>query len=747
MNKKNPYKNFKNYVLRNPMFSINIFKEFTSKEDIYIDDYKRLWTNPIIKEAFFLASPMLTNEITKWLNEGVNDNKKEEKLKYTFLKYISRMSSRCTPFGLFAGCSVGVFDDKTEIKITKAFENSRHTRLDMNYLVALSQDLIKNETIKKQLLFFPNSSIYEIGDRLRYTEYKYVKGKRFHQVAEVDNTEYLRKILLKSREGILLSNIAEDLLIYDITIEEAIVFVNQLVDSQILISELEPSVSGPEFFDQIYNTLRKLKDIDEIVSVLKEVDKHIQEIDNKVGNKIDKYIEISEKLKELKTDFDIKYLFQTDLVINTTVNKIDEKVIRDIKKGMLFLSKLNIKKTEDELSKFKDAFYERYEDEEVKLSTALDVEIGVGYIQNNRIGDISPLIDDLIIPSKFSKKIDREIKWNTVYEKFQKKILQALKEDKYIIKLTDDDFKEFETNLDNLPDTLSTMIEIVGDGKIRMYGSGGSSSANILGRFCHSDNQIKTYTEEIVHVEEIINKDKILAEIVHLPESRIGNILCRPDFRSYEIPYLAKSVKNSDKKILLEDLVISSKSRGKIKLKSKKHNKEVLPRLTTAHNYRSNSLPIYHFLSDMQTQGMMNGLGIDLGPIINEYEFIPRIEYENLILKEATWNLKNSHIEQLLEEIDNKEILINKVKHFTKKLKLPKFVKLADGDNQLLINLENITSIRMFLNTVKNRSNIKLIEFLFDNEKSIVDLENKAFTNEIIVSFFNESKLKESERK
>ncbi len=736
---KNPYKSFPNFVLRTPLLPLNFFKDLTSKDVVTDQELKEAFKTPIIREAIFLASPSLYEEAVKWANE----DKKDDKLKYAILKYIARMSSRCTPFGLFAGCALGTIDETTNIKLNTPSKNNRHTRLDMNYLVALSQDLIKTKDIRDQLLFYPNSSIYKTGDQLRYIEYKYINSRRHHHIVAVDHSDYLQLIISKAEKGAYLKDLATTLVDDEITLEDATEFIEELVDSQLLISELEPSVSGPEFLEQILSVLKKLKNTENLIQFLKEADDKIATIDKKIGNNPDSYVKLSEHLKQNDTTFELKFLFQTDMELNYSKNTLDASVIESVRKGFHILNNITTPPKETVLSKFKDAFFERYEEREVLLANALDVEIGVGYRQNQGSGDVNPLVDDLVIPGRVNNNGTSEFSRNTFQAKIQKKLLKAFKDDDYTIRLTNDDFKDFSQDWNDLPDTLSSMIEVVnidGEEKIKFSGSGGSSAANLLGRFCHGDDALNKYTQTIIDTEATINKDKILAEIVHLPESRVGNILMRPAFRAYEIPYLAQSILDKDQQLPLDDLMISVKNNRRIVLRSKRTNKEVIPHLTNAHNYSANSLPIYHFLSDMQTQGLRGGIGFNIGPFANEYDFIPRIEFENLILQEATWNIQKKDIEELVKVINDDSKLKKELKSFLSSRKIPSLVMLSDGDNELLINFDNLTSVRMLIETVKKRPNFKITEFLFSNE-SVVKGKEGYYTNQMVVSFYNENKL------
>lgn len=318
------YTHFPKYVLRTPLLPLNFFLELTKDTTLTQETLKKACEADHIKEALFLASPSLYEAFEKWLDGQANPSD-SERMTYSVLKYLSRMSSRCTPFGLFAGTAVGTYGENTEIVLENAIHNNRHTRLDMNYLVALSQDIVKDQEIRKQLRFYPNTSIYKAGEQLRYVEYHYENSRRMHHIVGVQDSEYLQKILDKASTGETLSNLSECLVDDEITLEVASGFIEELVDSQLLVSELEPSVSGPEFTDQIIPVLKKLKGTDQLISQLEDTQSKIETLDTKVGNPSSDYIAISESLKSLQTGFELKYLFQTDMALNPKKNVLNKK--------------------------------------------------------------------------------------------------------------------------------------------------------------------------------------------------------------------------------------------------------------------------------------------------------------------------------------------------------------------------------------------------------------------------------------
>ena len=166
-----PYTSFDNYILRSPLFPLNFYISLLEGNQIEDESILKLLDNKIVAESIFLASPELYFQAIKWKSKQLNDQKKIYKLKLSLLKYLARMSTRCTPFGLFAGSCLGRVDNKTNIVIDEQKSFKRFTTFDMNYLVPLAQTIANDHNISPQLKFYPNTSIYKVGNKYRYIEY------------------------------------------------------------------------------------------------------------------------------------------------------------------------------------------------------------------------------------------------------------------------------------------------------------------------------------------------------------------------------------------------------------------------------------------------------------------------------------------------------------------------------------------------------------------------------------------------
>ncbi|MEM1001599.1 MAG: lantibiotic dehydratase family protein [Bacteroidota bacterium] len=740
-NKTIPYVSFGYFVLRTPLFPFQFYENLTSGTVVDDITLQATFSNMLIQEAIFLASPTLYFEIEKWI-KGELDKKKETKLKLSLVKYLTRMSSRCTPFGLFAGCTLGKFGDQTNLFLKEPIQFARYTRPDMNYLVALSQDLSKLDHVKRQLTFFPNSSIYEVGRQLRYIEYYYVNNRRQHHIVEIDNSPYLKKILRATSQGASLPELVNVLTDDTITENDAMGFLDELVESQVLVSTLEPSVSGPSFIDQILSVLKNFEECEHEIKFLTTLATKFKALDKKLGNAPKDYLRLKGHLKKRPTAFELKYLFQTDLELGTEACELDEAYCVQIKKALILFNRITPTNSKTNLKKFAEAFTERYEEREMPLCQVLDVETGIGYLQNSDSGDFNPLVDDLMLPEQLNPFATSKIELNVVYRILLQKLLFAKERNERVIKIEERDFKDLPLNWDDLPDTISSLIELVKDHdtiKIKLSSFNGSSAANLLGRFSHEGSPITAYTQNIVQTEDLQQPDKILAEIVHLPEARVGNILMRPSFRDYEIPYLAQSNLPKAQQIPLDDLCLSVRN-SKVRLRSRKHGKEVVPHLTNAHNFSANALPIYQFLCDLQTQGLRGSIGFSFGPLNTMFDFLPRAEYGDFILQQAKWRIKKEEIQHLLKIKNEVDKLQSEMKQLQEKCALPQYVMLSDGDNELLINFNNTTSLQMLLETVKNREEFILTEYLHHLD-SPVKSRSGHYANQVVISYYNQNKL------
>lgn len=731
----NSYQPIQHFILRTPLLPTNSVKQLVSN-NITKESLRQMCSDRAVIEALFLASPSFYKEVLKWLECKMPNEKEDNKVMQGLYRYFARMCNRCTPFGMFAGIATGTISDKTDIFLSPKEKNKLHVRLDMNYVCALAKDLAEIPEIKEQILFYPNNSLYRIGDKMRYVEYTFKNAMRSHHISAVDASEYLLKVVNEAKQGKRLIDLAEAVVDDEVTFNDAKDFIEEMVAAQVLTSELEPTVIGIDPLEQMITVLDKYPDntvVSDIKRKLESINDSLKKIRDKADNSesnLNQYENIKKQLSEFSTTYDEKFLFQADMLLKPAVNTASSSISDSIFKTIKFLNRITPYFENENLRNFKEAFYSRYEEEEVPLAQALDTESGIGYLQNTYNG-ITPLVDDVFFPPMIQNYQNSITLPHHVV--MQQKLSEALTCHKKEICIDESDFEGFEAKWDDTPETISAFVQLIDSRHFYVRSIGGSCAANLIGRFCHLDNSIFEHTKEIILKDEA-EKDRIYAEIVHLPESRIGNILHRPTIRNYEIPYLAQSSLPIDNQLPLDDLMVSVRD-NRILLRSKKHNKLVIPRLTTAHNFSYNALPVYQFLCDMQNCDKRGGFGFSWGSIENTMPYLPRVVYGDAILSLETWNFFKKDID-ILNKIKDKDERIDKFMEMVKKRNITDEVILEDNDNELYLNLTNRFCVAVLLELIKKRYSFTLKEFPFSNDKIPVKASDECFANEMLFAYY-----------
>jgi len=691
------------------------------------------FSNPKIQEAIFLASPVLFRELQK-LSQATSKNDKEaERVIHSFTRYLSRMQTRCTPFGLFAGCGVGETGG-TNTAIHMQDTCQRKTRLDMLYLYTLYDAILQMPDIREKIKNYPNSSLYLWGKRYRYVETEYLPSGVTYHLSETSSSFHLKKALKIATNGAVMMDLVNCLVSNVNTKEDATEFINDLINAQVLTGELSKSITGNDYFERMVCMIESINDNNRILPILKEIQFALKKIDH--GNSgINAYQYIQSLVERIEVPYKEQYLFQVDMIRTTNDANLGNGTIEDLKSALIFLNRIKVLKKNELLDKFRQDFLSRYEEREIPLMEALDTESGLGYPSKSADGDLTPLIENFRLP----QQTDENNSYNT--NKFQsilyKKAFECLSKGQQEIVFFDDDVKDFTINWNDLPPTIYTIFEIIrsnSDNNLIHLHFFSGSGANVLARFAHADEKMDSFVKKIAEKEQTLTSDYILAEVVHLPEARLSNVLFRPHIRDFEIVYLSSSDMPCEKKLHVSDLLLSVRN-NRIILRSKKTGKEIIPWLTTAHVYHF-GLPVYRFLCDMQKQGRRYGSNFDWGSYSQNYR--PRVRYKNIILSPASWIITRDELKHLfiIQEDDN---LLSEIEVWRNQHQIPRYVLMIESDQKLWVDWENALSIRSMFSIIKNHPVVTFTEFLFEPEHAVVrDSDGNAYTNECIAVFYRE---------
>jgi thiopeptide-type bacteriocin biosynthesis protein len=692
--------------------------------------------SPAFDEGLYLSSSPFWHELRRKDRLGP---KGREKIDRTLSKYWIRSCMRSTPFGTFAGTAlVNTGDLPTRLMVGAGHEHRRYTRIDMDYLAEIVSALARLPRVWHQLKFHPNNSLYQIPGGYRYAEYILRQDLRQYRLASVPEYAYINAVFARAREGATLDDLSRLLQAAEgVDAGEAERFLCEMLEAQLLLPALEPPITGQDPLHALIGQLSSFSGIGDLLTGLKRVQDLLQHPE--AGSEHCRAIESAvERLGLLPKP--PKHTLQSDLSLAIVESGLNRDLIATIVRQAQDLHLLAAPYPNTELNEFKSRFYSKYEEAEIPLSLALDFDLGVGYgnaVDADAAG--GDLIDALAIPDT-PRRADKPPGYieRFVFAKYNAYLMGA--EDSITITAEDLAGLRKHTAQLRLPDSLFLMGSLLKqDGLLDpahflfdVSALRGPSAANLIARFIPGNAQLGILTREIIKAEEAANPGAVFAELVHTPQSRTANILVRPVLRSYEIPYLGRSGAPADCQIPVDDLMISIRN-DEICLRSRRLEKQVIPRLTTAHNFSIGSLPVYKLLCDLQFQGLAYPNAWNWAAL-NALKHLPRVTYQNLILRKASWKISEKDISDLPADASAYPAWFL---DFRQRHKLPGRVVYAEADNELLIDFSEARGIDLFLHYLRRHKNILLEEFLFTTANCVVeDRDGSKYTHELIIPLY-----------
>ena len=676
--------------------------------------FQAWFDDPVLRDAITVASPSAEAALSRWRVEA--DPGSAVKVERVLARYITRASARSTPFGLFAGVSVGLMGDRTKLVLPPRRDYRRLTRISLAWATELAEMLASNPEARVDLTYRTNPTVYRLHRRWRYVGRRREGGAFVHSLREVRESAALRTILDRARHGARLEELADALLTGARRPEEADAFLGRLIRQQLLLPELEPPVPGGEPADEL---VARLEAVPAAASTLRAVRAAREELAkiNRKGVGVD-----PEEQRRAAHGLLGEAPSAVSAPLDTQLHKpapglsLGPRVVAELERGIALLSSWAPDGPPDPLGEFREAFRSRYGDREVPLAEVLDEDAGIGLPAPARDGGVS----------RRQRERDRLLSG---------KVQQALREGSREITVEEG---ELGGEVAELPHSLlsaaclearSAAAVDAGHFTLWLKFVRGPGAAVLMARFGGPEHSINGALAELIAAEEKLEPDAIHAEVASLPQLEYASTLYRPRLREWEIEYPLLGGGAPARRLRVEDLLVSVVN-GMVEIR-RRDGRRVAPKLTSALNLELALPPAYRFLALVERQR-----GIELAwrwGALDHGPFLPRVRSGRVVLAPARWKLGREEIESLTSGAYRQRF--SALQDIRERLDVPRLVALADIDNLLPVDLETTTGVEILLSLLRHRDEASLVEMFPDPELLCAEGPEGRFSHELLVPF------------
>jgi thiopeptide-type bacteriocin biosynthesis protein len=701
-------------MVRAPLFPVEAYHEL-SAQAAERPSAMLSAEHPLAQLAIGVSSPTLLEEIER----PTLSQRERRRRDYTLLRYLIRMSTRPTPYGLFAGVALGRLGETTNLSIANP-QASLVARLDMGWLLSCIWKLEALPEVRRHLRWVTNSAVFLHNGRVWLHERASAETSQAIHAVSLRATAAVTHTLRLARQPVDYPDLVAGLLaaIPGATLAQAEGLLSELWHQTVLLSDLRPPLTGA--LHPAYYLQRRLAAIPATAPLAEQLAALLEELLDWEADPgamtVPRYRAVLERMEQFMGAADTvaeRYnvlpssrsseapgagkpmrqaqaqaqpLLQLDLGLGLAGQTIAASIGADVARMAEIVLRLSpAPRGPASLSAYRQAFIERYgEDRAVPLVELLDPHVGLGLLENSR---------NTTTPEQESRQTAKR------NQALMTLALTAQQKRQVAVELNETALNRLETwrpdpatapaSVDLTILLAATSAQAVDAGQYQLVlgpNVGGQTGGRIFGRFATLMGRegIEVLRQIAVH-EERQTSGCLRAEVIFLPKrNRLSNLTIHPSITPYEIVYGTAPGVAPAQTIPLHELMVGLRQ-GRFYLRWPRENMDIIAQV--GHMLQPHAAPpIARFLSSISEDGTPLLSSFDWGTA-QDFPFLPRLQMGRLVFALAQWRLTADLREHDLPTTVPETFHV--ALHAWRTLwQVPRFVYLSFADHRLLLDLE-----------------------------------------------------------
>lgn len=594
---------------------------------------ERLLADPAVRTALRIASPSLSEAL----------HQPDARARRSLRRYLNRLCTRPTPYGLFAGVALGCWGTTSDLALAPG--RRTRTRPDMGWLLERVLAWEQDRKVRPFLNLLANPSVVVrtgrawLGERLRFQK------EDPQPEVSVRATRLLREVLARARQPTPWEEVLRTL---PGPTERGEDFLHQLLDQTLLLSDLRPPLT---LADPAGWLVQRLKRIPPLAQEAAELEQLLQACRT--------WDDLPEPAREAAFA-ELPAPVQVDSALNLEGRTLSQEVGLEVARAAELLLRLSpFPQGLPDLREYRGRFVERYGlDREVPLLEMLDPVLGLGAPEGGS-RQTPPERDRALL----------DLAWRAM--RGGQAVVELEEEALTRLQAAPLDRSEIPVSLDLCALVAAADRQALDRGEFLVVvgpNLGSEEAGRNLGRFTGLlGAELDQTLDRLARFREAQHPGALPLEISYLPRKlRSANVAVRRGQANLEV---AVGVEPGGQRVPLDELTVAVVE-GRFRVRWQ--GQEILPSSGHMLNDR-HAPPTLQFLLRHHRDPGPQLHPFDWGPAWN-LPFLPRVSSGRVVLQPARWRLTR-------EDLSSPD--------WRETWQVPRFVHLGPGDVRLLLDLDD----------------------------------------------------------